>query len=131
MTARLTSTSPEVVQSGLEFMKRGYSAWLGALAVDGKQRYLRACLQRSVFENRLTRNICRLARDGDWSNTPDVHNTAVASWRGFGQSKIVDDANHFVRSGEERDAAHENACATGIWHKLYEKKIISEACSEL
>ena len=123
----MASRSKEHQDSGMAFLRDAYEAWLACSALPRKSKYVKAVLWRSAFENMAVLNMARLARGAGWAMSSAVRETAEAMYMGFGQSKVIEDGNHFMRSMEARTQANEVATNVRCWHTLVKKKVLSEA----
>lgn len=127
--ARLTDDDPAAVGRALQRIKRAYEAWCALSDHPNRTRYMNTVLERSYFNNMAILNLCRLLRDNGWSMNDDARSTVQAMFGSFGQSKVVEDANHHLRALETRQQNNEVSTSVRMWHRLLVKRILSEAFS--
>lgn len=125
--ARLTEDDPIIVGKAMKRIKFAYEAWCSLSDHPDRSRFMNAMLQRSQFNNMAILNLCRLLRDNGWAMSDDARSTIDAMFGSFGQSKVVEDANHHLRALETRQQSNEISTNVRMWHRLKVKRILSEA----
>ena len=124
--ALILSASHDVAKLGLDRLRHAYDAWCLASSRQQKGKYLLGVLGRSIFKNKAWLNVARICRDAGWMKTALVEDACKACFMGFGQSKVVEDANHFIRCCEQRGQNNNVAALLRLWHELRRKGVLSE-----
>ena len=124
--ALILSATVAVAKLGLDRLKHAYDAWCLAQSRQHKGKYLLGVLGRSIFKNKAWLNVARICRDAGWMKTALVEDACKACFMGFGQSKVVEDANHFIRCCEQRGQNSNVAALLRLWHELRRKGVLSE-----
>lgn len=108
----------------LDKFLQAYEAWAWASSLPNPGMFLKAVLARSPFAAPLVINLARIAyTKGLCAELLDSARAAI----GLTQTKLVEDANHFLRNMESRAQCNSTATNARAWHEIVVKRVLSEA----
>lgn len=104
-------------------VRESYENWTKLLKLEGKDKYMKAILWRSQFQQPVVANLCRMLRDAGWVLGSEVESLIKSMFSGFGQTKVNEDANHYARLLETH-GSNEASGTMRLWQKLVQKRVL-------